>query len=396
MNKKIVISLSIIIFLSLVFINKKIISQAMEQAVHTGNVNILKKEIKSKGAHGINQRYPGRGGRTLLHFACESENTSVAMVKYLVDKGADINQEDFVGTTPLLSACSNPQADLDIVQYLIAKGAKVNDRCITYASNDTIEKYVTITKQTDTDDYRKALRIVGNKIKQRENNYDHLMYPISDAIQRIIYNLPSLHKSIMYNLFYAIKVKQFESAFKEYFSSALKIEKNTLDFDTGFINFLKNILSKHINHPFIDKNHIPKALAKLSPSAQDIIEKIKSDNLTIYRDYVLISIMDAIHNLLKKDNNVTKILKNSVFDNLYNTIAQNGDLQKKATQAFANTLTINPKKIDFTKKMPLVLKDVFHQMRYITPHPLFTDEPHGTAARHAYDKLATFLEKSDQ
>ena len=91
-----------------------------------------------------------------------------------------------------------------------------------------------------------------------------------------------------------------------------------------------------------------------------------------------------------------KILKNSVFDNLYNTIAQNGDLQKKATQAFANTLTINPKKIDFTKKMPLVLKDVFHQMRYITPHPLFTDEPHGTAARHAYDKLATFLEKSDQ
>jgi len=393
MRKKIIVPIFVLIFFGLVFINKKLISQAIIKAAHNGDLPRIKKEIEVTGAHGINERYAGRGGRTLLHFACESEKTTLDIVKFLVDKGASLAQEDFVGTTPLLSACSNPNSNISIVQYLITKGARVNDRCIEYASNNIIERYAQITQKTDTDDYRKALRIIGNKISQREPNYDYLMYPIADAIQRILYNLSSLHKSIMYNLFYAIKLKKYESAYKEYFSDALKIEKHSLDFDKGFINFLKNIIGHNIKHPFINLASIPKALEKLHPSTNTIIAKIKSDNINIYRDYILISIMDVVHNILR-DENITLTLQDSIFNKLYQAISPNPDLREKVQTAFANALSIDHKDIDFSKKMPVVLKDILHEMRYINPHPLFTDEPHGSTARKAYDKLQAYVRQN--
>ncbi|MCL5436692.1 MAG: ankyrin repeat domain-containing protein [Candidatus Dependentiae bacterium] len=69
-----------------------------------------------------------RDGRTPLHFAC-SRNNNLAMVKYLVGQGADVNAVIlgglfYKGFTPLHCACSNN--NLDQVEYLIGQGAGVN------------------------------------------------------------------------------------------------------------------------------------------------------------------------------------------------------------------------------------------------------------------------------
>ena len=46
------------------------------------------------------------------------------LVRYLVEHGADINKENWVGETPLFKACECGNEDL--VSYLIEHGADVN------------------------------------------------------------------------------------------------------------------------------------------------------------------------------------------------------------------------------------------------------------------------------
>jgi ankyrin repeat protein len=48
------------------------------------------------------------------------------MVKLLIDHGADVNQKNFRGATPLMGAAVG--TDPAVVKYLIEKGADVNAR----------------------------------------------------------------------------------------------------------------------------------------------------------------------------------------------------------------------------------------------------------------------------
>uniref|UniRef100_A0ACD5WE37 Uncharacterized protein n=1 Tax=Avena sativa TaxID=4498 RepID=A0ACD5WE37_AVESA len=61
-------------------------------------------------------------GRTPLIFAVHSENAAV--VKYLLDHGADPNKADVIGLTPLHSAAGI--GDCEMIEMLIAKGARID------------------------------------------------------------------------------------------------------------------------------------------------------------------------------------------------------------------------------------------------------------------------------
>ena len=66
-----------------------------------------------------------------------SRKSNLNIVKYLVEKGADINQATFPnGTTPLMAAVScNDQESFRVVQYLIDNGADVNEINDFYSEN---------------------------------------------------------------------------------------------------------------------------------------------------------------------------------------------------------------------------------------------------------------------
>jgi ankyrin repeat protein len=61
-------------------------------------------------------------GQTTLHKAAEGGN--LTSVKYLVEKGTDVNMKDKDGITPLFFAASS--GNLEVVKYLVEKGANVN------------------------------------------------------------------------------------------------------------------------------------------------------------------------------------------------------------------------------------------------------------------------------
>jgi len=46
------------------------------------------------------------------------------MVKYLIEQGSDINQENWIGETPLINACK--KGNEAMVKYLIEQGADIN------------------------------------------------------------------------------------------------------------------------------------------------------------------------------------------------------------------------------------------------------------------------------
>ncbi|NPB03405.1 MAG: hypothetical protein GXO39_03195 [Thermotogae bacterium] len=61
-------------------------------------------------------------GKTLLHFAAYGGD--LKQMKYLVEKGADINAKDRLGRAPLHEAAL--RGHLPVMKYLIEKGADVN------------------------------------------------------------------------------------------------------------------------------------------------------------------------------------------------------------------------------------------------------------------------------
>jgi ankyrin repeat protein len=52
------------------------------------------------------------------------------IVGFLLSKGADINEADNKGETPLLKLCKNSQFSIDMAKLLVQSGAKVSQECI--------------------------------------------------------------------------------------------------------------------------------------------------------------------------------------------------------------------------------------------------------------------------
>ena len=86
--------------------------------VEAGNLEIVKYLLEKGG--NINDK--DDKGRTALIYA--SMSVDLETVKYLIEKGADVNAKDNNGSTALMDASSG--GCLEIIKYLIEKGADVN------------------------------------------------------------------------------------------------------------------------------------------------------------------------------------------------------------------------------------------------------------------------------
>lgn len=73
--------------------------------------------------HGAKIDHKGEYDRTALHIAA-GYHRPLALVDYLLSKGADINVQDHFGITPLHMAIQN--RDFELVKHLIKRGANIN------------------------------------------------------------------------------------------------------------------------------------------------------------------------------------------------------------------------------------------------------------------------------
>ena len=90
------------------------------------DVDVMKYLIE-KGAD-VNAKFFD-GMTTPLFFAVVF-NSNIEVAKILIDKGADVNAKDILGQTPLLCAASLSDSNIDVLKYLIDKGADVNAKDI--------------------------------------------------------------------------------------------------------------------------------------------------------------------------------------------------------------------------------------------------------------------------
>lgn len=68
-------------------------------------------------------------GNTPLNAACSGFRRESSIIKYLIDKGANVNTKNNNGGTPLHGVCSiGPSSEIDLVKLLVAHGADINAR----------------------------------------------------------------------------------------------------------------------------------------------------------------------------------------------------------------------------------------------------------------------------
>ncbi|ORX42282.1 ankyrin [Piromyces finnis] len=86
-----------------------------------GHINVVKYLIDK----GTDLNISDNIGTAPLHFACQEEKENLDLVKYLIEeKNVDANVKNSFGCTPLHVACEN--GNINIVKYLIDKGADIN------------------------------------------------------------------------------------------------------------------------------------------------------------------------------------------------------------------------------------------------------------------------------
>lgn len=64
-------------------------------------------------------------GTTPLHYACELDVPRILTIEYLIQHGADVNQQSNEGRPPLRSVRPSPQS-YDVMRLLINRGALVS------------------------------------------------------------------------------------------------------------------------------------------------------------------------------------------------------------------------------------------------------------------------------
>ena len=75
---------------------------------------------------GIDVNYSdAQSGNTSLHLASMEENLDI--VRYLISKGADLNQKNGYGLTPLQEVCCEVPHSIELVDLLISSGSNVDE-----------------------------------------------------------------------------------------------------------------------------------------------------------------------------------------------------------------------------------------------------------------------------
>ncbi len=110
--------------------------EAFFNAVQNGNIDHVKEYIEINGTDIISQH--DHAGFTALGYA--ASNHDFKMVKYLVNKGANVNSING-GYTPILLAVSNvgrPEEMFPVVLYLADHGANINSNLNGFTVIETI------------------------------------------------------------------------------------------------------------------------------------------------------------------------------------------------------------------------------------------------------------------
>ncbi len=108
-------------------------SFALIEACNKNSINLVKSLVEN----GADVNQPDGNGNTPLFIACKNGNKALA--KYLIDNGADVNQPDGNGNTPLFIACDRWY--IDLAEYLIDRhSAKLNSRIINGYGKDLLFK----------------------------------------------------------------------------------------------------------------------------------------------------------------------------------------------------------------------------------------------------------------
>lgn len=123
----------------------------LHQALEEGRFDIAD-EILANGFR-INDRF-GTGGSTILHWQCSiphnchgrHSNRDPFAIRWLIEKGADVNQVDLKNWTPIQYAIFPPGVSLEVISILAKSGANL---CLFYNSGLGLVEMAEDSKQTD-------------------------------------------------------------------------------------------------------------------------------------------------------------------------------------------------------------------------------------------------------
>lgn len=181
--------------------------------------------------------YQDESGKSALHYACSNNNCSTDSIKFLLDNGAEVNQQTYSGKTPLFYACrgkkfANGEDDTVnintiklLLQHNADKNIKPKFRSPVYCSNSCISEISTKFNNSEAfkllvdNPYEINNIKIGTKLTRtlfhqlcqvyNEQNKESINYLISKGGDINItdngsYRTP-LHVACIYNNYYTIQ-----------------------------------------------------------------------------------------------------------------------------------------------------------------------------------------------
>lgn len=182
--KKIILSVLSILSFSLISYGQDA-QQALMEAVQSKNIDAVKKIVEQLNAN-VNKPWDNKaaGKPYALHLACKTMGPSIEIVKYLIEKGADVNVEDNFGATPLMNLVQSHDTTnrIAIFNILVDKGADIN---AISRGGGSVLGYACENNQLEI---VKILLVKGADVDRRKNNFANtpLMYAANGGYEAIV------------------------------------------------------------------------------------------------------------------------------------------------------------------------------------------------------------------
>lgn len=138
-------------------------------AAYLGRFEVLKKIIDK--VENVDFKIQGRTIESALLEACGQRR--LESIKLLVEAGANLEQEDKFGLTPLSKIFTNTFSDpIPSAAYLVSKGAKITDRVIKMGMSWNKEKFSNFLKTLDFEIDNSLIPNEEKAIKEEEKKID--------------------------------------------------------------------------------------------------------------------------------------------------------------------------------------------------------------------------------